>query len=380
MAQADWTDRAAPAAGGGAPAAAEGTGTGTSTGPGGADGSGGFDGAGGSDGSGGPEAGFLGLRGWGRDARGGTIWRRGLLLAALALATAALLAFHAEVPNTVGNLGSLLETFLPWLGLAVPLLLVPALLRRSATALIALLLPVVIWFNMFGGLLSDKGGGTGDWTVVSHNVAAANTDPQRTVKLLEESGAQIVALQELAGKPMRAIETGLADSYPYHAVEGTVGLWSKYPISGVSVVNIKMGWTRAFRAQVTTPQGPVAVYVAHLPSVRLKAEGGFTVDQRDASAQALGDAIQAEPLKKVLLLGDLNGTMNDRSLAPITSQMRSAQGAAGDGFGFSWPASFPMARIDQIMSKGGLKPTDSRTLGQDGSDHLAIAAGYRYQG
>ena len=32
--------------------------------------------------------------------------------------------------------------------------------------------------------------------------------------------------------------------------------------------------------------------------------------------------------------------------------MRSTQGAAGNGFGFSWPASFPMARIDQIMVKG----------------------------
>lgn len=38
----------------------------------------------------------------------------------------------------------------------------------------------------------------------------------------------------------------------------------------------------------------------------------------------------------VILMGDLNGTMNDRALANITSQMRSTQGAAGDGFGFSW--------------------------------------------
>ena len=65
-----------------------------------------------------------------------------------------------------------------------------------------------------------------------------------------------------------------------------------------------------------------------------------------------------------MLLGDLNGTMNDRSLAPVTSQMRSTQGAAGDGFGFSWPASFPMARIDQIMVKG-MDPVTSWTLPAD---------------
>ncbi|MFD5463835.1 endonuclease/exonuclease/phosphatase family protein [Kitasatospora sp. NPDC127059] len=322
--------------------------------------------------------GFLGLRDWGRDARGGNTWRRGLLVALLALLTAVLLAFHADVPNTVGNLGSLLETFLPWVGLAVPVLLVPALLRRSATALIALLVPTVLWVNLFGGLVSDKSGGKGDWTVVSHNVEAGNTDVPGTIRGLIASGAEIVALQELAGSQLRAYETGLAGTYPHHTVEGTVGLWSKYPIGDASPVDLKMGWTRAFRAEVSTPQGPLAVYVAHLPSVRLKAEGGFTVNQRDVSAQALGDAIQAEPVKKVLLLGDLNGTMNDRSLAPVTSQMRSAQGAAGDGFGFSWPAAFPMARIDQIMSKGGLRPVDSRTLPRDGSDHLAVVAAYKY--
>ncbi|MEU4580778.1 endonuclease/exonuclease/phosphatase family protein [Kitasatospora aureofaciens] len=323
--------------------------------------------------------GFLGLRHWGPDARGGNTWRRGLVIALLALLTAVLLAFHAEMPNSVGNLGSLLETFLPWVGLAVPVLLVPALLRRSATALLALLVPAVLWANLFGGLVSDKSGGTGDWTVVTHNVEAGNTDVPGTIRGLVASDAQIVALQELAGNQLRSYETGLAGAYPHHTVEGTVGLWSKYPIGEVSSVDLKIGWTRAFRARVTTPQGPVAVYVAHLPSVRLKAESGFTAHQRDVSAQALGDAIQAEPVKKVLLLGDLNGTMNDRSLAPVTSQMRSAQGAAGDGFGFSWPAAFPMARIDQIMSKGGLKPVDSRTLPRDGSDHLAVAATYRYQ-
>ncbi|MFB7663375.1 endonuclease/exonuclease/phosphatase family protein [Kitasatospora sp. NPDC056138] len=316
------------------------------------------------------------IRAWCRGWR--PAGRRGWITAALAVLLAGLLALHSSLPNSVGNLGSLLETFLPWLGLAVPLLLAVAVLRRSATALAAVLLPAIVWLNLFGGLLFDKSSGKGDFTVLTHNVAAANSDPAGTVRLLNDSGAQIVALEELAGQAVPTYTAGLAAAYPYHAVEGTVGLWSKYPLSDVSEVDIKIGWTRAFRATVATPQGLLAVFVAHLPSVRVKFDAGFTAGQRDVSAQALGDAIEAEHLKKVLLLGDLNGTMNDRSLAPITSQMRSAQGAAGDGFGFSWPASFPMARIDQIMSKGGLKPTDSRTLPADGSDHLAIAASFKY--
>ena len=156
-------------------------------------------------------------------------------------------------------------------------------------------------------------------------------------------------------------------------MQGTVGLWSKYPLSTVRPVDIKLGWTRAMRATVTAPEGKLAVYVAHLPSVRVKMEAGFTARQRDKSADALGEAIADEKLPQVALLGDLNGTMNDRALNAVTAQMRSTQGAAGSGFGFSWPASFPMARIDQIMVKG-VEPVTSWTLPETGSDHLPIAA------
>ncbi|MFF0286074.1 endonuclease/exonuclease/phosphatase family protein [Streptomyces sp. NPDC005262] len=301
------------------------------------------------------------------------MWRRGIVLAVCAVLLTLVMIFHAEIPNTIGNLGSLSETFLPWFGLFVPLLLVLGLVRRSATALIALLLPVVVWLNIFGGLLTDKSGSGGDLTVATHNVNAGNPDPAGTARQVAGSGADVIALQELPPGEVPAYESALAARYPYHSVEGTVGLWSKYPMSGTRPVDIRMGWTRAMRSTVTTPKGEVAVYVAHMPSVRVKLNAGFTASQRDESADALGEAIADERLDRVILLGDLNGTMNDRSLNAVTSQMRSTQGAAGDGFGFSWPASFPMARIDQIMVKG-VEPMSSWTLPATDSDHLPIAA------
>ncbi|MFG2328190.1 endonuclease/exonuclease/phosphatase family protein [Streptomyces sp. NPDC048604] len=305
------------------------------------------------------------------------IWRRGIVLALCAVLITLLMAFHAEIPNRVGNLGSLTETFLPWLGVFVPLLLVLALMRRSATALIALLLPAVVWLNLFGGLLlDDKSGAGGDLTVASHNVNADNPHPEDTARELAASGADVVALEELAPHMVGVYEKALADAYPHHAVEGTVGVWSKHPLHGTRPVDIKMGWTRALRSVVSTPQGEVAVYVAHLPSVRVRMDSGFTAGQRDGSADHLGEAIAGEPVKRVILLGDLNGTMNDRSLKAVTSQMRSTQGAAGDGFGFSWPAAFPMARIDQIMVKG-VEPVSSWTLPRTDSDHLPVAARVR---
>ncbi|MBT2380162.1 hypothetical protein AMK21_03615 [Streptomyces sp. CB00316] len=308
-----------------------------------------------------------------RAARDRGIWRRGIVLALCAVVLTLVMVVHAQIPNRVGNLGSLVETFLPWIALFIPFLLLLALLRRSATALIALLLPAVIWLNIFGGLITDKSGTGGDLTVATHNVNAGNPDPAGTAQQVAGSGADVVALQELPGGQVPTYEKSLAARYPYHSVQGTVGLWSKYPLSNTRPVDIKMGWTRAMRSTVKAPQGEVAVYVAHLPSVRVKLHAGFTATQRDNSADALGEAIADEPVERVVLLGDLNGTMNDRSLNAVTSQMRSTQGAAGDGFGFSWPASFPMARIDQIMVKG-VEPKSSWTLAATDSDHLPIAA------
>jgi len=302
-----------------------------------------------------------------------TVWRRGIVLAVFAVLLALVMAVHAQIPNRFGNLGSLLETFLPWLGLAVPVLLGLALFRRSATALVAVLLPAIVWVNLFGGLLVDRTGTGGDLTVATHNVNADNPDPSGTARDVAASGADVVALEELTSSAVPVYEKALASTYRYHSVQGTVGLWSKYPLSGSAPVDIKLGWTRAMRATVTAPQGQLAVYVAHLPSVRVKLKAGFTARQRDKSADALGEAIAHEKLPEVALLGDLNGTMNDRALNAVTSQMRSTQGAAGSGFGFSWPASFPMARIDQIMVKG-VEPVTSWTLPETGSDHLPIAA------
>ncbi|MEU6306602.1 endonuclease/exonuclease/phosphatase family protein [Streptomyces chartreusis] len=310
------------------------------------------------------------VSGWRGDPH---IWRRGIVLAAVAVVLALVMGLHARIPNAIGNLGSLIETFLPWLGLLIPVLVLLGLVRRSATALIAVLLPAIVWLNLFGGQLSDKTGSGGDLTVATHNVNADNPDPAGTAQDVAASGADVVALEELTADAVPTYEKALASTYKYHSVQGTVGLWSKYPLSGVRSVDIQLGWTRAMRAAVTTPAGQVAVYVAHLPSVRVKMEAGFTARQRDKSADALGEAIADEPLQKAVLLGDLNGTMNDRALRAITAQMRSTQGASGSGMGFSWPASFPMARIDQIMVKG-IEPMSSWTLPETGSDHLPIAA------
>jgi vancomycin resistance protein VanJ len=297
---------------------------------------------------------------------------------ALSALLALLITRHSAVPNVAGRWGSLLETFLPWLGLGVPALLCTALLRRSAAALSAVALPLAAWAAVFGGPLLPRDASAYDLTVVQHNISDENADPAGTARRLLETGAGVVALQELTPAALPDFAAVLAGAYPHHATFGTVGLWSKYPLADVRRVDIRPAgigedWDRGMRATARMPQGDVAVYVAHLPSLRLGLGSGFGSGRRDESAALLGTAIAAERLDRVILLGDLNGTVDDRGLAPLTSRL----GVPDSGFAFSWPARFPLARIDQIMARSATV-IDVRPLPAIGSDHLPVAARIRF--
>ncbi|MFE3599489.1 endonuclease/exonuclease/phosphatase family protein [Streptomyces sp. NPDC059142] len=305
---------------------------------------------------------------------GSGAWVRGRVVAGLAVVTGGLLAGHRAVPNSVGRLGSLLEAFLPWLGLVVVVLFALALLRRSAVALVALLLPVAAWTYLFGGLLLPGAEpGPRELVVVQHNVSDENADPAGTARALARAEPDLIALEELMPPALEVYGRTLAPRYPHHAVQGSVGLWSKYPLTEAALLDISPqgigeGWRRGLRAVVRTPHGEVAAYVAHLPSIRVRASG-LASAWRDESAGLLGQAIGAEKVEALILLGDLNGTVEDRGLAPVTSRLNVAE----RGMAFSFPTSLPLARIDQVMARAGTV-TEIRTLPATGSDHLPVAA------
>ncbi|MGK5498542.1 endonuclease/exonuclease/phosphatase family protein [Streptomyces sp. URMC 125] len=311
---------------------------------------------------------------------GRTARTRGRTTAALAVVAAALPALHSLAPGALG-LGSLLETFLPWTGLAVLVLSAVALLRRSVLARVALLLPSAAWLGLFHGVLLPGGPepapGAAVLTVVQHNVSDVNPDPRAAARALAGAGADLVALEEVVPGARPAYEAELSPSLPHRAVVGTVGLWSRYPLTDVRPLDIRpegVGpeWSRGLRATARTPHGDIAVHVVHLPSVRLRATG-FDTERRDGSARLLGAALRAEALSRVLVLGDLNGTLDDRGLDPVLDRLGAPDAGAADGFSFSWPASFPAARIDHVLARGATV-VRLRTLPATGSDHLPVVA------
>ncbi|WP_327658243.1 endonuclease/exonuclease/phosphatase family protein [Streptomyces sp. NBC_00483] len=300
-------------------------------------------------------------------------WRRGRVLAAFAVVTALVLLFHRQVPNTPGRLGSLVESFLPWSWVVLVVLFGLGLLRRAPLAMLAVLPATAVWAHQCGVLLPEPRSDGHDLVVVQHNVSDENTDPQGMAHELSGPSPDLIALEELLPKARAVYERGLAASHPHHAVVGTVGLWSRYPLTGVRAADIKPAgitepWNRGLRAVVEAPQRDIAVYVAHLPSVRLGVSG-LKSAWRDESARRLGAEVAAEKTDTVLVVGDFNGTVDDRGLAPLTSQLD----VPDRGFTFSYPAAFPVARIDQIMARSA-NVGPIRTLPATGSDHLPVLA------
>ncbi|GIE78155.1 hypothetical protein Aph02nite_41050 [Actinoplanes philippinensis] len=269
--------------------------------------------------------------------------------------------------------GSLLPTVRPWLGLSIPVLLLPALLRRSRPALLATALPLAAWLAIFGGHLLPDRDAASDLVVVQHNVSDENPDPAGTVRTLVAAGPDLVALEEITPAAVPAYAAAFPAAYAHHTVHGTVALWSRHPLIEAAPLDIRplgLGddWNRGLRAVAHTPYGDIAVYVAHLSSVR-PGPTGLDTTRRDDSARKLGAALAAERHERVILLGDLNATIADHGLEPVTAHLATD----GSDFAFTFPASLPIARIDQVLARS-LTVTSVRTLPRTGSDHLPIVA------
>lgn len=298
-------------------------------------------------------------------------WRRGLFLALAAVILAAVIAGHRLIPNVAG-LGSLVDSGLPFLGLGIPVLALAAVLRRSRLALLAVLLPVLVWAAMFGrAWLPSGAGGTVALRVASQNLRVGNPDPVATVTALATTEPDLIGLQEVDGDIQGSAATALRDRYPYRAAESTVALWSRFPIRDNVAVDTGMGWNRALRAVVETPQGDVTVYVVHLGSAR----AGDTAT-RDHTVGMLAGALRQDPAQRLIVLGDFNTASTDRAISPLTDLLADAQADAGRGLGFTWPAALPVTRPDHVLYRG-LTAASAGVVRTPASDHRAVTAGFR---
>ncbi|MET0863008.1 MAG: endonuclease/exonuclease/phosphatase family protein [Nakamurella sp.] len=297
---------------------------------------------------------------------------RGLGIAVGALVIAAGIGFAPFIPSWDGA-GAAWTSFLPWTAVLLVLLGALALIRRTWWACSAVLVALMVWSAVFVPQLIPASGATdtADLTVATQNIGAANTDQAVAARQLAATGAGIVSMQEVIGKDTAATAV-LDGQYAFNGRVGSVGLWSQWSMDEPEPLVLGLSWARAMRTVVHHPDGDIAVYAVHLPSVR----PGYT-DVRDEAILQLRDLVAADPVGRVLVLGDLNTAGTDPTLSALTAELADSRQTVRGGFGFTWPASFPATRPDHVLGRG-LTPVSDQVLAGSGSDHLGVLVGLNF--
>jgi endonuclease/exonuclease/phosphatase family metal-dependent hydrolase len=221
--------------------------------------------------------------------------------------------------------------------------------------------------------------------VLTYNVAAFEIDKPGVLKVLKESDADIICLQE-AGKIGHIEASAKALSKVmrgyYWTVASTNLILSRYPLSDQDSLNVPTKWpTKEFpSAVVETPLGRIRVMCVHLEPSWVAAwppaVSGYvaTIGKVCEDRRAQVDLILASlrPSKEpVILAGDFNGPAGSESVNRIGEYFTDCFGTTERGFGNTILAKMPYKRIDYVWVRG-LVPVRSEVVDSVASDHRPV--------
>ena len=220
-------------------------------------------------------------------------------------------------------------------------------------------------------------------TVMTYNIHSGRgadgvLDLDRTRQVIEASGAQLVALQEVDRWTLR---TGLVDQmkalvgqrpwqYAYgpnlFLPPGFYGnaLLSVYPIRESSHVSLPSPReTRGFLRAVVqvTPSQDIVVYVTHL---------GLNQNEREQHVKMLLHSVRDEKLP-VILMGDFNAEADSAEIGALKEVLHDLGASERQA---TFPSYAPAHRIDYIFVCDGFEVKNLYVSEHLASDHLPVVA------
>lgn len=180
-------------------------------------------------------------------------------------------------------------------------------------------------------------------TVMTSNLLGSNDETEAVIAALGNSGADVIALQELSPVLAEAIKRDLATTYPYQVLDpqpGVVGMGviSRYPLrhTNTSLPGAWVGRPQVLALTVGTTLVTLVNFHAIPPVGSESMSLEWRIRERERQARALVYLADATP-HPVIVLGDLNATDQHTAYAIITTHFIDAWRTAGWGFGHTFP-------------------------------------------
>jgi len=233
--------------------------------------------------------------------------------------------------------------------------------------------------------------------VLTYNIhhgegADGNVDIDRIAKVILESKADLVALQEvdrgvertkkIDTMTMLADLTGMTYTFgknlDYQGGDHGNGVLVRYPIleeKNLLLRSIQSSEQRGLLQLVIEIKGQEIVFMnTHLDD---KLDGA----ERMASVQEMMTATQQYANRPVILCGDFNDIPTSATIGKIEEAFDDSWARIGKGEGSTYPASKPAKRLDYIFTKKNnldsitslsLTPVSARVIAGGASDHLPL--------
>lgn len=247
-------------------------------------------------------------------------------------------------------------------------------------------------------------GETTEVRVMTYNIHAGigsdgRLDLERTARVIRESGAEIVGLQEVDvhwssrsnfQDQARLLAGELRMRYffaPIYSLEPPepgrprreygLAVLSRYPILREENHEIT-------RLSTQDPD-PTPEPAPGFPEVLVNVRGvkvHFYATHLDYRPDPAVRRMQVEDMLRIagedpgpkVLVGDLNATPEAPELAPLLEYFGDAWVLAGSGPGYTFPAASPDRRIDYVLASEGVEVLSARVIRTPASDHLPVVA------
>ena len=226
--------------------------------------------------------------------------------------------------------------------------------------------------------------------VMTYNIRAADYGLNRIIATLRKGRADIIALQEVDKLVRR---TGRVDQpkkiaqslgmnyvfrkhFAYQGGEFGLALISRYKIDNIERIRVRRSNLVLLKARVHTPERTVGVIVVHFhPSSPLDE----AITKKENSAARLREANRAFEIATTydtpfLIMGDFNANPGSPAYGLFADKFQDCSRVSGGLWDKTWPAKFPITRIDYIWVSRHFRVLSCRTLKSRASYHLPVLA------